>query len=155
RRREVLLRTYMERSLDNARKAQDTLDDYQNSRKARLGMLAGLQDPALLGRKRAEEKALRDAVAQDPKLSAACGTAWDEVSAALKVYRPLYMRHYLLETRAAFNSDLFGIARDLVRLAEESAKPNAERLREYAESGRASLEQQLFSEAPIYEDLEI
>jgi len=46
------------------------------------------------------------------------------------------------------------IARTLVRLAEEDAKPNAERLREYRKSARESLEQMLFSEAPIYNDLE-
>ena len=47
------------------------------------------------------------------------------------------------------------IARRLLRLAEETTKPNAERLREYAEAGLDSLKQQLFSEAPIYPDLEI
>ena len=41
-----------------------------------------------------------------------------------------------------------------MRLAEESAKPNAERLREYRESNLESLKQELFSEAPIYDDLE-
>src|SRR5262249_44943274 len=51
-------------------------------------------------------------------------------------------------------SDLFTIARTLVRMAEEDAKPNAQRLREYGDAGRASLEQQLYSEAPIYSDLE-
>ena len=39
-------------------------------------------------------------------------------------------------------------------MAEEDAKPNAERLREYRQSNRESLEQMLFSEAPIYDDLE-
>ncbi len=39
-------------------------------------------------------------------------------------------------------------------MAEETAKPNAERLREYRESNRESLEQVLFSAAPIYDDLE-
>ncbi len=39
-------------------------------------------------------------------------------------------------------------------MAEEDARPNAERLREYRQSNRASLEQMLFSEAPIYDDLE-
>ena len=60
----------------------------------------------------------------------------------------------LLEGGQAFNSELFGIARTLVRMADEDAKPNAERLREFGEAGRASLEQQLYSEAPIYPDLE-
>ena len=39
-------------------------------------------------------------------------------------------------------------------MAEETAKPNADRLREYRESNLDSLKQELFSEAPIYDDLE-
>ncbi len=48
RRREVLLTTYSQRSAENARRAKDDLFGVQNSRKARLGMLAGLQDPAVM-----------------------------------------------------------------------------------------------------------
>src|SRR6202043_1506759 len=54
----------------------------------------------------------------------------------------------------AFNSTLFTIAVQLVRLAEETAKPNGERLREYSEAGLDSLKLQLFSDATIYKDLE-
>ena len=39
-------------------------------------------------------------------------------------------------------------------MADERAKPNGDRLREFRESNQESLEQSLFSEAPIYEDLE-
>ena len=53
------------------------------------------------------------------------------------------------------SSDLFGIARTLVRLAEEKQKPNPERLREYADSNLDSLYLDLFSPKPIYDDLEI
>ena len=154
RRREVLLKTYAERSIENARRAQDELFTYQNSRKARLGMLAGLQDPSIVEKKRAEEKALRDAVSKDAKLRDAYGDAWDQVAATIKTWNQIYNDYYLLERGIAFNSDLFGIARQLVRLAEETSKPNADRLREYADAGLESLRQQLFSEAPIYEDLE-
>jgi hypothetical protein len=154
RRREVLLRTYFDRSPENARRSQEELFTYQNSRKARIGMLAGLQDPALMGRKAQDEKALRSRVAADPKLAEAYGPAWDRVAESVKHWRELHLRNYLLERGVAFNSELFGIARTLVRLAAERAKPNAQRLREYAEAGLSSLEQELFSPAPIYEDLE-
>jgi hypothetical protein len=155
RRREVLLRTFSERSQENARRAKDELFSYQNSRKARLGILAGLQDPSVMGKKRADEKALRERVMKDAKLAESYGDAWDQVAASIEAYRPIHLEHFLLEQGAAFNSELFGIARTLVRLAEETRKPNAERLREYSEAGLESLKQQLFSEAPIYEDLEI
>jgi hypothetical protein len=54
----------------------------------------------------------------------------------------------------SFNSTLFDIAIKLVRLAEETSKPNSARLREYSEAGLNSLKLELFSDAPIYEDLE-
>src|SRR5205823_12309348 len=60
----------------------------------------------------------------------------------------------LLEGGAAFNSHLYGIARELLRAAEERPKPNGERLNEYRDSNLESLQFQLFSEEPIYDDYE-
>src|SRR5262249_28969557 len=81
-RREVMLVAYSQRSLENARRAKDELFGYQNTRKARLGGLAGLQDPDVMQRKRDEEKALRAAVAKNPELKDYAG-AWDDVSKAI------------------------------------------------------------------------
>lgn len=161
RRREVALRTYSDHSRENARRAQDDLFSYQNSRKARLGGLAGLQDPAILGRKQNAEGDLRKAVANDSELKRSYGDAWKQVDDALATWGRIYSDWYLLEggppfnMGQAFNSDLFRVARMMVRLTTERAKPNAERLREYAEAGLDSLKQQIYSEAPIYNDLEI
>lgn len=155
RRREVLLRSYSERSLENARRAEDELFGYQNTRKARLGGLAGLQDPAIMADKRQRERKLQEAVRADGELQRQYGDAWDEVTASISAWSEIYDDWYLLENGAAFNAELFHIARTIVRLAEESEKPNAERLREYSEAGLESLKQQLFSEAPIYADLEM
>ncbi|HZT81819.1 MAG TPA: S46 family peptidase [Gemmataceae bacterium] len=161
RRQEVLMKTYSERSDENARRAQPEYFGVQNSRKAYLGMLATLQDPAVIDKKRAAENGLREAVGKDPKLTKQYGKAWDEVAEALKELQRIYAEYYLLEAPGrgldsgrAFNTHLFGYARTLVRLAEESEKPNADRLREYRESNLASLKQQLFSTAPIYADFE-
>jgi hypothetical protein len=153
RRREVLLKTYSDRGLENARRAQDELFSYQNSRKARLGGLAGLQDPAIMEAKRRSERTLRLAVNNDPKLRDT-KPAWDEVSTALATWGQVLNDYDLYERGTAFNSELFVIARMLVRLSEESTKANSERLREYAEAGIDSLKLQLFSEAPIFPDLE-
>ncbi len=100
-----------------------------------------------------DERDLRQAVFNDPKLHDT-RDAWDQVSGALGVWGQIYVDHELYERGTAFNCELYQIARALVRLAEESTKPNPERLREYAEAGLESLKQQLFSEAPIYSDLE-
>ena len=51
-------------------------------------------------------------------------------------------------------SELFAIARHLVRLAGRTPKPNADRLREYRDSNLESLKFQLFSPAPIHPELE-
>jgi hypothetical protein len=154
RRHEVLLSTYSSRSLENARRALDDLFSVQNRRKARLGALAGLQDPSILEKKRADEQELRDGVDNDDKLKKQYGTAWDEIAKTIETVKTVREEFNLLEGGGAFNTDLFQIARTLVRMAEEDQKPNAKRLREFGEAGRASLEQRLFSEAPIYRDLE-
>lgn len=151
RRREVNLKTFGDRSLENMRRAQDDLFGIQNSRKARLGGLAGLQDPALFAKKEAEEALIRNELAKAGPGSANPFEAIEKSVAKLKEFR---MEYSMLERGVAFDSSYFGVARTLLRLADESKKPNAERLPEYAESGLESLKQELFSEAPIYEDLE-
>jgi len=113
-----------------------------------LGGLAGLQDPAVMEAKRGAETRLRAVIptgGSDP---------WAEVRSAIKVSREIFDDLGLLEYEGAFNCRQFDIARTLVRLADETAKPNADRLREYRESALDSLKQHLFSEAPIYNDFE-
>ncbi len=151
RRREVNLKTFGDRSLENMRRAQDDLFGIQNSRKARLGGLAGLQDPALFAKKEADEALIRNELAKAGPGSANPFEAIEKSLVKLKEFR---IEYSMLERGLAFDSSYFGVARTLVRLADESKKPNGERLPEYAESGLDSLKQELFSEAPIYEDLE-
>jgi hypothetical protein len=155
RRREVLLNTYAERSIENDRRAHDDLFGVKNSRKAYLGRIAGLQDPAIMKTKADTEAALRQKVESDPQMKAQYGDAWSMIDKAFATYRPFAMEYRFLEGGVAFNSHLFSAARTLLRLGDESAKPNAERLREFRESNLESLKQGLYSEAPVYEDLEI
>ncbi len=154
RRREVLLDTYSERSAENERRAHDQLFSIKNSRKAYIGLLAGLQDPVILKKKADSEAVLRQKVSGDPQLNSAYGDAWQMVHNAFETYKPFMIEFRYLEGGTAFNSRLFGMARTIVRLADESQKPNADRLREYRASNLESLKQQLYSTAPIYEDLE-
>ncbi len=154
RRMEVLLANFGERSEENERRAKDELFSIKNSRKARLGGLAGLQDPAVMKKCKDEEAALKKAVLADPKLKASCGGAWDQVEASMKVWKEIYPEYAALEAATAFQCRSFGIARSIVRYAEETAKPNADRLREYRDSNLDSFKQQLYSTAPIYKDLE-
>ena len=154
RRWEVMLDVYSERSEENTRRAKDLLFGVKNSRKARIGGLQGLQDPDVMRRKLADEKALRQAVAKDPQLREATGDPWADVLAAIRVWDEIYLKVDLFERASSTMCDHFMIARHLVRMAAEDEKPNAERLREYRESNRESLLQELLSEAPVYDDLE-
>src|SRR5260370_21190995 len=55
----------------------------------------------------------------------------------------------------AFVSNLFKYARLLLRAVDERAKPNGARIPEFRDSARESLELELFSTEPIYDDYEI
>lgn len=150
---EVMLLAYSARSDENARRAKDTLFGVQNSRKALDGMFAGLLDSQLMTQKQTVEQTLRTAVAQDPNAKEVL-SSWDRIADAQQVIARNAQHYNLLEGAHAFNSTLFGIARTIARAVEEKAKPNGERLREFRDSNLESLELQLFSEEPIYDDFE-
>ena len=152
-RMEVLLTAFSARSQENARRAKDELFGVQNSRKATVGRLAGLLDPALMGEKAAKERKLREFAASRDEFKDVVA-AWDRIATAQKVIAENARAYNLLEGGGAFHSELFGIGRTLLRAAEERPKPNGERLREFVESGKESLELALFSDKPIYNDLE-
>ncbi|MFO0878782.1 MAG: S46 family peptidase [Gemmataceae bacterium] len=151
---EVLLSTFSDRSEENRRQAKEFLFSVQNSRKARTGGLAALLDPTLMAAKKKEEARLK-AKAQSDESLASARTAWDRIAKAQKVRAQKIRRFTLLEGRAGFLTDYFGIARTLLRAAEERAKPNNERLPEFGEARLESLTEQLFSNEPIYDDFEI
>ena len=153
RRWEVLLQQYGFEGEEQTRRAKDELFSIQNSRKALSGMLQGLQNPELILTKKNSELELRKRIEADPKLRSH-SDAWDRIASAQKHYATLMRKRALLELGMAFRSNLFSMARTLVRMAAEDQKPNSERLAEYRESGRPSLEQSLFSKAPIHKDLE-
>jgi hypothetical protein len=52
------------------------------------------------------------------------------------------------------NSDLFDLARGLVRYAAEVGKPNGDRLKEYTDSRLPQYKQGVLSKRPIYKEME-
>src|SRR5215813_1886352 len=153
-RRETMLKKYMAMGEEQTRQAQNELNSVQNSLKVYRGQLAGLKDKALMDRKMKEEAALRKSVAANPERQKMYGDAWDEITKAHQTL-PYYIRERrIFDQAGGFNSTLFGFARALVRMATESEKPNDQRLPEYTDARRASLENSLYSPAPIHLDLE-
>ena len=158
---EVLLGAWGGRSERNMQRCEEDLFSIQNSRKARLGGLGGLLDPVLFGRKEADEKRLKDYIAKNsdspgnaPWINDA-KSAFDVIAKAEKIRAEIIKEYTMLEGGAGFNSASFGIARTLLRAADEIPKPAGERLREFADARLPSLKFQLLSDEPIYEDLEI
>src|SRR5688500_4990073 len=153
-RREAMLKKYMTLGEEQTRQAQSELNSIQNSLKVYRGQLAGLKDPTLVARKKGEEDALRKSIAANPERQKIYGDAWDAIAKAHAAY-PSYIRERrIFEQAGGFNSTLFNFARVLVRLAAENEKPNLERLPEYTDARRASLELALYSPAPIHEEFE-
>jgi Peptidase S46 len=163
-RREVLETAYSARSFENARKAREDLFGTQNNRKRYDGYLAGLLDPEIWSQLKAREQKLRDAIARDPKLKSTTA-AYDRIKhaqAEIAKNAPVY--NYLEQERPvtigyrgprALSGNLFKYARLLTRAIDERAKPNGERLPQFRDSARESLELELFSTEPIYDDYEI
>jgi hypothetical protein len=141
---EAALIQFSERGPDERRLAATDLHRFANSRKVVAGQFEALLNPDVMRQKRAEESVLR------PE----CPAAYETVANSQKSLESFEHRYALLERGDAFASELFGIARHLVRLATEAGKPNGERLREYRDSNLESLKFQLFSPAPIDPRLE-
>jgi hypothetical protein len=145
---------YQKRGAEQKRIAGDVLFSNQNSVKAISGFLRGLKDPELMARKRDEEKTLQSSLAGNPARQARFGKTWDEVAAAYREFAGFYKDFWLLERGAGRGSALFGLAKDIMRYAEEKTKPDAERLREFSDSRLPAVEQYIFSETPLYDDFE-
>ena len=153
-RRDALLKKFSAGSAENARTAQELMFGIENSLKAFKGYQSGLLDKNLMAKKAADEAGMHQAIASDPKKKSQFGDPWPEISKAMDVQKQIYYPLTYLERRGGFRGDLAGFARVLVRVAQEKTKPNGERLREYRDSALPSLEQDLFSAAPIYPSLE-
>lgn len=147
RRKEILMQQFGLGGAEEKRRAQDDLFGLQNGRKAYTGMLGGLQNPAVMAKKIEEEAKLLEAVKANPELKSNV-EAWDAIS---KLQKEKAERLGMVTT---FRSRAYDLAETLVLMAAEDKKPSAERLREFRDSARESLEQDLFSTAPIYADLE-
>jgi hypothetical protein len=149
-RRDALAR-YAERGSEQARQAGSTTRSLNNSLKRLVGQQEGLMNPRMMAKKEAEEKALRDAVAQKPDVQKAYGDAWEQLDF---VYRSLPA----MAARIAFSnltpSRLGTIASQLVRYAEEIKKPNDKRYDEFRDSKLDSFTFALMSPAPIYPEME-
>src|SRR5688572_29398135 len=133
---------------------QENLLGLENSLKVYRGLQSALLDDRLMDFKTTRERELRERVSNDAKLAQQTGSAWDDVGKSQARYREIYDRYLYLESGTGFNTDLFFYARLLVRGAAERAKPNEQRLREYADSNLPKISAGLLAATPIYPEFE-
>lgn len=153
-RREVLLKSFSDRSAANRQKVEGELFGLQNSRKVFRGLNNGLQDPEVFAMLQKKEADLKTQIQSRPDLADATA-AFQKISSARESFRKYFTAYRLFEGGVAFNSEYFGYARTLVRAAQEKRKPDGERLEEYASAKMKSLEYRLSSDRTVYEDVEM
>ncbi|HYC75311.1 S46 family peptidase [Brevundimonas sp.] len=122
----------------------DPIFGLENSFKVYYGQQGALTDPAFMAAKREAEAELRARVAADPNLLQQIGDPWTELEAVQGVARDLYLPYRQLEQAAGGGSQLYQMAKTLVRAAK--ADLPAER--------RAQLASMMGEETPISTDME-
>ncbi len=148
-----LITMYQERGAEQKRHSNDLLFGVENSFKALKGRHGALADKAFFAQLAKSEADFRAKVKAKPELEKQYGAVWDNIAALTKKQQAYRTEYNALENMRG--SQLFELARALLRRADEAGKPNGERLPEFAEAREPQLRQQVLSNAPIYDELEI
>jgi hypothetical protein len=149
-----MLTQFSAESAEHARIANGLLFGIENALKARKGHFRALVDSQIIPNHIKGEAELGKKVASDPKLKKAYDGAITDIAKVMADFRAKSDRYVFTEQGYGFRADLYSFARGLVRHAEESRKPNAERLAEYTDSAFPALKQRLLSTAPVYPELD-
>jgi hypothetical protein len=150
-RRIAMLKDYSARGTEQTRQAASQIFSLENGRKVYEGRLIGLQDKGLMDKKRKEEADFKAKVEANPEWKKEYGSAWDKDAKAVEKDRSRIKEQFYRGT----DSQLAGLAINLVTYVAEVKKPDGERLPGFHESQLESLRVKLFSPAPVYPELEI
>jgi hypothetical protein len=115
--REAATMKWMALGAENARQSTSDLFGIQNSLKTIRGRLKGLQDSNVMAQKEASEKRLRAELAKIPAKQTELGDAWDQIEKSLVAWRALDAERNFIANAAGLNSQLFTMARSMVRAA--------------------------------------
>ncbi len=119
--REAATKKWMALSAENARQATSELFGIQNSLKNQRGQLKGLQDPAVMSKKEADEKRILAALAKDPAKQKEYADALATIEKSLDTARQLDAERNFIANASGLNSQLFTQARQIVRAAYSPA----------------------------------
>jgi hypothetical protein len=153
-RQSVLLRRYTAKGEAQSIRVKEQLFNCENGIKALEGRFQGFQNPALMERKRREEADFRKLVSADPKKQQEYGDAWEAIERSRKSLATYEPERRFLDELWGFNSDLFRIAREHVRLAGERAKPESERIPGFNDALLKRLENKILGSKLVLDDFE-
>ncbi|GAB4551085.1 MAG: S46 family peptidase [Phycisphaerales bacterium] len=154
-RRQVELEGFAEEFPEHADLIRRDLPGITNWRKALDDRLRALQTGRVQARKDRQEAVFRARVGADPSLAPGVERAYETIGRSLEAMDDLHLKMFVLDRVGGNRSELYGIARRLVRRAHELEKPSGERLPEYADARLPDTERRIMSEAPIEPALEI
>ncbi len=145
----AVLRRIAERSEADRRRVENQIFSLANSHKAVTGYRQGLVDQQIMAKKAAFERDFRARIAHDPALASRFGAVWDDIARM-----QAELASFAVPSRwyGFGGSQLLNIAGGIVRVAEQGALPDAERLSQYRGEGVARVRAQLLREFPV--DLE-
>jgi hypothetical protein len=126
-------RALSDASPDAARRYQNPIFSYENSKKATIGYRAGLLDSSIMARKRAFENDFRRRVNADPALKAKYGASWDAIASAEKELAS-FSKNLLWQSFGG-GSNLLNWAGGLVRIPVQSTVADSLRLAQYRGAG--------------------
>ena len=145
------LEEYSKLGAEQFRQANPGMRSFANSLKRLKGQQDGLLNPRMFAKKEAEEKDLRDKLAQKPELEKQYAPAWANIE---KAYGELPAMSKRLSFSSLSASRLATISSQIVNYKIETAKPNNERYPEYRDSRLDAFKASVLSPAPIYLDME-
>jgi len=149
-----VLTEFGRRGPEERRISEHQLFGVENRYKAILGRWQALVHGGIVAEKAAAEKKLRSQVKRHPTFRKQAASAWDAIAKATQRQGELRKAFAYIEGSAGGSSDLWRIARHLVRGTHELTLPDGKRLEEYHDAALPTLRQRLFSQAPIYDSLQ-
>ena len=118
------LHQFMAQGPTQRRMGQTALLTQENQFKYYYGGERALTNPAIIASRRAEEAEIRAFLAANPNVAADIGDPWADIARAQEKYRAMFLEYKFLEDRAGLTSNLFGLARALVRAANDGKRPD-------------------------------
>ena len=145
------LKDYAKQSPEHERQVLTTIFGLENSLKSTEGFWGGLKNPEAMARIQAAEQELKAKTAKHPALNATTVQSWGRIESALKPLEKFSVSSALMGPRVIPEDLRDALA--LVRLPEETAKPEDQRLPGYSDKAVEGLRKSLLTPSPATAEL--